>query len=116
MMSEHQAVPMSSLEVREAMNEEIEYYNQLQCKFRKACNQVILLNNKILDGQIRYQRAVKANRKSYRYLGRLSLATLEGIRNCIYEYAARAADELDSMQDRFMELGIMEEAMQEATA
>ena len=100
---------MSSLELVEDLRPEIEHYQQLQRKFRKACSQVILLNNRILDGQIRYNRAVKANRKSYRYVGRLNLATLEGVRNMIYEYAARAADELDVMQDKFVELGVMEE-------
>ena len=99
-------------EQREAMRGEIEHYQTLQRKFRKACSQVILLNNRIQDAQIRYDRAVKANRKSYRYVGRLNLATLEGVRNMIYEYAARAADELDTMQDRFVEHGIMDEAME----
>ena len=111
-MSNRQDLPMSSQEVQEAMHQEIEHYQQLQRKFRKACSQVILLNNRIQDAQIRYDRAVKANRKSYRYVGRLNLATLEGVRNMIYEYAARSADELDTMQDRFVELGIMDEAME----
>ena len=102
-------IPMSSLELMEDLRPEIEHYQQLQRKFRKACSQVILLNNRIQDGQIRYNRAVQAKRKAYRYVGRLNLATLEGVRNMIYEYAARAADELDVMQDKFVELGVMEE-------
>ena len=81
----------------------------MQRKFRKACSQVILLNNKIQDAQIRYNRAVTNGQKSFRFIGRLNLATLEGIRNMIYEYAARRADELDAMQDRLVALGLMEE-------
>ena len=84
-------------------------YHQLQTKFHKACSQVILLNNQIQDAQIRYDRAVKQGNKSYRYLGRLKLATLESVRNVIYEYAARVGDEIDDLQDRLVDMGLMEE-------
>jgi hypothetical protein len=92
---------------------EIEHYNQLQRKFRKACSQVILLNNRIQDAQTRYDRAVGQRRKSFRYVGRLHLVTLEGVRNMIYEYASRAADELDALQDKLVFLGLMEDAAEE---
>ena len=95
--------------MREELRAEIEHYQQLQCKFRKACSQVILLNNRVQDENIRYLRAVKSNRKSYRYVGRLKLATLEGVRDMIYHYAANAGDELDAMQDKFVAMGIMAE-------
>ena len=106
-MSDHAALPWD-----EAMEREIERYEQLRSKFRVACSQVILLNNRINDAHIRYDRAV--HRKSYRYVGRLNVATLEGVRNMIYEYAARAADDLDAMQDRFVEQGIMDAATEGA--
>ena len=107
---------MSRQEVFKTLKPEIDHYHQLQRKFRKACKQVILLNNQVQDSNIRYLQAVKSNRKSFRYVGRLKLATIEGVRDMIYEYAARAADELDTMQDKFVEMGIMEEAYTEDDA
>ena len=38
-------------------------------------------------------------------MGRLNLATLEGVRNMLYEYAADKADMLDDMQDRLLASG-----------
>ena len=93
--------------------QDLDQYNHLQKKFRKACSQVVLLNNKIQDAQVRYDHAVKGGKKAFRYVGRLNLATLEGVRNMIYEYAARAADTLDRMQDRLVEQGLMTEAAAE---
>lgn len=69
-------------------------------KFRKACSQIVLLNNEIEALQARYNRTMKNNRRSFRYSIRLRLATLEGIRNMFYEYASRMADELEELQER----------------
>ena len=69
-------------------------------KFRRACAQIVLLNNEIEALQTRYNRAMKRNRRSFRYSVRLRLATLEGIRNMFYEYASRMADELEELQER----------------
>lgn len=80
----------------------------LNKKFKNACNQVILLNNQIEYVQVRYDRAVKSNKRSYRYFERLRLATLEGVRNMIYEYACRRADELDEMQEQLVQEGIID--------
>jgi hypothetical protein len=98
----------SSLDVVESVQEEISDYLQLQLKFRKACSQVVLLNNSIREAQTRYDRANKSGNKPFRYVGRLKLAVIEGVRNTIYEYAALKADELDVMQERLVELGVME--------
>ena len=72
-------------------------------KFRRACAQIVLLNNEIEALQTRYNRAMKTNRRSFRYSIRLRLATLEGIRNMFYEYASRMADELEELQERVVE-------------
>ena len=90
-------------------HEMLSEYLQCQQKFRKACSQVILLNNQIQNAQIRYDRAVKDGNKAFRYMGRLKLATLEGVRNTIYEYAARLGDEIDAQQERLVDMGLMEE-------
>ena len=96
-------------DVYSVFREELEQYDLLQKKFKKACSQVILLNNQILEAQIRYDRARENGQKSHRYLGRLKLATLEGVRNMIYRYAQERADQLDAMQDRLVAVGLLQE-------
>ena len=75
----------------------------MDSKFKWACQQLVLLNNQIRETQTKYDRAVRANRRSYRYHHRLRLVTLEGVRNMFWEYATARADRLDEMQDRLME-------------
>ena len=64
-------------------------FNRQDAKFRRACQQIRLLNRRIDDAQVRYDRGYSANQRSYRYTLRLQLATLEGTRNMFYEYACR---------------------------
>ena len=66
-------------------------YRAEQKKFKKACRNVILLNNRIEDMKARYKRAVRDDRFSYRYTTRVHMAGVEGVRNAIYEYAASKA-------------------------
>lgn len=82
---------------------------QLDRKFRRACRQIVILNNKIEGLQSRYDRAYKVNRRSFRYGLRLQLATTEGMRNMYYEYACRRADELETIQDKLVQAGILSE-------
>ena len=82
----------------------------LDKKFRKACQQIVLLNNQIEALQVRYDRAYKANQRTFRYSLRLRLATLEGVRNMFYEYAYRRADELEALQDQLVELGVIQDS------
>ena len=70
----------------------------LNRKFRLACSQLIHINNLIDETEIRYNRSQSENRRSYRYILRLKLCTLEGSRNMFYEYAYAKADELEKMQ------------------
>ena len=69
-------------------------------KFRRACSQVILLNNKIQMLKVRYDRAKADGRRSFRYGWRLQLATYEGVRNMFYEYAAQRCDEMEKLQEQ----------------
>ena len=52
----------------------------------------------IEETEIHYNRSQAENRRSYRYILRLKLCTLEGVRNMFYEYAYAKADELEKMQ------------------
>ena len=72
--------------------------------FRQACDQIIVMNNQVNYLQTRYNRAMKKNRRSFRYSLRLKLATLEGVRNMYYEYASRKADDLEHLQNELMEV------------
>lgn len=90
----------------EQYTQELVKYRQMQKKFRHACRQVVLLNNRIQHVQLRYDRAVAENKRSWRYITRLDLASLEGVRNMFYEYACRRADELDRLQDRLVDAGV----------
>ena len=76
---------------------------QMDRRFKRACQQLVILNNAIKEIQTKYDRAVRANQRSCRYLTRLRLVTLEGVRNMFWEYANSRADLLDEMQDRLME-------------
>jgi len=79
-------------------------------KFRRACQQIRLLNHRIEDAQIRYDRAYKDNRRSFRYTCRLQLATLEGMRNMFYEYACHRADELEALQEDLIAAGLISDS------
>jgi hypothetical protein len=88
--------------------EMISNYKQLTTKFQKACDQVVLLNNHIVDFQTRYDRAVANNQRSYRYVLRLRLMSIEGVRNCIYEYARFTGDKIEQMQETLINQGLMD--------
>jgi hypothetical protein len=79
-------------------------------KFRLACQQIRLLNHRIEEAQIRYDRAYTINQRSFRYTCRLQLATLEGMRNMFYEYACHRADELEVLQEELIGAGLISES------
>ena len=86
-----------------SVEELVSEMRQMDRKFKRACQQVILLNNRIKETQTKYDRAVRKRRRSFRYHNRLRQVTLEGVRNMFLEYANRHGDRLDEMQDRLME-------------
>ena len=89
------------------IREEIYKIKALNRKFRICCDQLVRLNNLIEDVEIRYNRSQAENRRSYRYILRLKLCSLEGVRNMFYEYAYAQADRLEDMQmDLFNKTGI----------
>lgn len=67
-------------------------------KFRSACRQIHILNNKVDDIQKRYRSAKEENKRSFRYNLRLKLAVLEGLRNMYYDYAHAKADQVASLR------------------
>ncbi|KAH3720149.1 hypothetical protein DPMN_063043 [Dreissena polymorpha] len=61
-------------------------------KFRKACDQIHLLNKQLEDVQQRYHHARDENLRGFRYNLRLKLACIEGVRNMYYDYAYAQAE------------------------
>ncbi|ELT88147.1 hypothetical protein CAPTEDRAFT_195377 [Capitella teleta] len=107
----------NSISIMDSTNtdELIAQMQELDKKFRKACQQIVLLNIQIEGLQVRYDRAYKANQRTFRYSLRLRLATLEGVRNMFYEYAYRRADELEALQDQLVELGVIPDSDDDET-
>ena len=66
--------------------------------FRRACQQVILMNNRIEEMKARYDRARASNRRSFRYTNRLKLCVIEGVRNMYYDFACSKCDEIEDKQ------------------
>lgn len=85
-------------------------FHKADRKFRRACQQIRLLNHRIEDAQIRYDRAYATSRRSFRYTCRLQLATLEGMRNMFYEYACNRADELEALQEDLIAAGLISDS------
>jgi hypothetical protein len=85
-------------------------------RFRRACEQIVLLNHKLEDLQRRYARAKSENRKSFRYSLRLRLAVVEGLRNTYYDYAHGKADHVAELrQELFGErVLVVEEAISDS--
>ena len=76
----------------------LDAFRVLDSKFHKSCHQIRLLNRYINEIQIRYDRALQANQRSFCNNLRLRLVTYEGVRNMYHEYARRRAEELETMQ------------------
>ena len=91
----------------EYLDPRFEELKVLSRKFHYATRQIVILNNKIIDLQARYTRAVKVNNKAFRYTLRLQLETTEGIRNMYFEYVRKKADELDDLQEELIDEGLM---------
>ena len=67
-------------------------------RFRKACDQIVMLNQRLGDVQKRYKNAKKANDRAFRYNLRLKLAVIEGARNMFYDYAYAKADQVATLR------------------
>lgn len=74
-------------------------------RFRRSCEQIILLNQTLGNLQNRYDRAKKTNFRSFRYNLRLRLAVVEGLRNVYYDYAHEKAKQVAQLrQELFGEI------------
>ena len=67
-------------------------------RFKRACDQIVLLNQKLSQVQKRYRNAKNENNRSFRYNYRLQLAAVEGVRNMYYDYAYAKADQVAELR------------------
>ncbi|KAK3098220.1 hypothetical protein FSP39_017351 [Pinctada imbricata] len=73
--------------------------------FRKSCEQIVLLNQKLTALQKRYDAAKRHNARAFRYNLRLRLAIVEGMRNVYYDFAHEKAKQVaDIRQELFGEI------------
>jgi hypothetical protein len=81
--------------------EKVQLYSELyenESRFKKACDQVILLNDRLEGLQRRYNKAREENHRSFRYNLRLRMATVEGVRNAYYEFACEKAEKIAELR------------------
>lgn len=67
-------------------------------RFKTACDQIVLLNQRLGDVQRRYKTTKKTGNKAFRYNLRLKLAVIEGCRNMFYDYAYAKADQVAELR------------------
>ena len=92
---------MASYKLASDIQVELQIEN-LEKKFRKACNQIHVLNERLDILQQRYNVAFNANQRTFRYTRRLQLTVLEGVRNMYVEYATAKADKLLELQTQLL--------------
>ena len=87
------------------------YLKATNRKFQRACKQILILDNVIVDTKSRYQSATTENRRSFRYCLLLKITTLERIRNMFYDYATEKAEEMEELKNRLTEMGILADSV-----
>ena len=69
-------------------------------KFNRACDQMSLLDQRIKDMQVRYQRAIKNKKNAARYTLRQHLTVMTGVKMMFYEYASTQANKMDALREK----------------
>lgn len=67
-------------------------------KFNKACRQLTLLDQHMSDLQNSYSNAVENDRKTFKIVFRMQLATLEGTHNAYIEYIERQVEKIKKLK------------------
>ena len=66
--------------------------------FRRACEQVLVLNKEVEQLTNKYNEADATDNKTLRYRLRLRISVMEGVRNMFYEFAAIKASVITQLQ------------------
>lgn len=91
----------------EVESEETQLWRSLRkefAKFDKACRQLAILEQHINDLQNSFGMAVECDRKMFKILHRMQLATYEGTRNAYVEYIERQMEKIKRMRRLALEL------------
>ena len=75
-------------------------------RFRRACEQVLVLNKKMEYLTSRYNEAEARGNKPLCYQLRLRISVIEGVRNMFYEYAAQQANVMTELQRHILSIGV----------
>ena len=67
-------------------------------KFEKACRQLIMLDQHINDLQNSYSNSLENDRKTFKIVYRMQLATLEGTHNAYIEYIERQVEKIKKLK------------------
>jgi hypothetical protein len=67
-------------------------------KFEKACKQLIFLDRKINDLHNLYTSSMETDRKTFKIVNRMQLATLEATHEAYIEYIERKVDEIRKLK------------------
>ena len=78
--------------------------SQTETRFKRACDQVVLIDGKLQGLQRRYDKARNENHRTFRYHLRLKMSTVEGVRNAYYVYACRQAEKIAQARRHLSEL------------
>lgn len=78
--------------------------NHIDHRLGHAKQQVALLTEQIDAAQRRYDNAVAAGHLSFRYTGRLKLATLQGVRNMYCQYICHCGRQLDVLHGQLLHM------------
>ena len=70
----------------------------IEKRFLLCCQQITLVDQHLDALQIRYIRASQDLNRSRRYILRLQIATVEGVRNIYYQYAKIKGSEIAKMR------------------
>ena len=69
-------------------------------KFNRACKQILKLDQKINDLQNSYTNAIETDRKTFKIVYRMQLATLEGLHEAYIEYIERKVNEIRDLKNK----------------
>ena len=67
-------------------------------KFDKACRQLLLLDQHMHDLQNSYSNSLENDRKTFKIVYRMQLATLEGTHNAYIEYIERQVEKIKKLK------------------
>ncbi|VDI07930.1 Hypothetical predicted protein [Mytilus galloprovincialis] len=85
----------------------LEKESDARIKFERACQQIALLDQKIRDLEVRYKRAVKFKKNSFRYNLRLRLSVVTGVKMMYHHYASTKAEELTKIRRQINDANVV---------